>query len=307
MNSPAFGPFGALATQVLAAGTREGELLAWSTRAPACCGRRGPWPREHHDLWNTRRSVARPARPACAALRHRLESPRRGQRSELDRASQSTQLVNRVRMAARPPAVARRRRPVHRRRGAVHPRARDRRARRARAMGRAPSGARQPPHPAPDDAAAAARVSADEVHGTAPLVLHVAKTGGGGTYVDLVGEYEDEYVRTRRRVEVPPPAAGSDLEPERGGALEQHRPLALVLRQRRGSLELGARLVGTPEPRQQVARGRSAAGGSRSARRSRRARRRARARPRGPNAIADRDRAVELDHRRGRELRERVV
>jgi ketosteroid isomerase-like protein len=39
-------------------------------------------------------------------------------------------------------------------------------------------------------------VSADEVHGTAPLVLHVAKTGGGYTYVDLVGEYEDEYVRT---------------------------------------------------------------------------------------------------------------
>lgn len=36
----------------------------------------------------------------------------------------------------------------------------------------------------------------DEVHGTAALVLHVAKTGGGGTYVDLVGEYEDEYVRT---------------------------------------------------------------------------------------------------------------
>jgi ketosteroid isomerase-like protein len=35
----------------------------------------------------------------------------------------------------------------------------------------------------------------DEVHGTAALVLHVAKTGGGGTYVDLVGEYEDEYVR----------------------------------------------------------------------------------------------------------------
>jgi ketosteroid isomerase-like protein len=39
-------------------------------------------------------------------------------------------------------------------------------------------------------------VAADEVHGTAGLVLHVAKTGGGGTYVDLVGEYEDEYVRT---------------------------------------------------------------------------------------------------------------
>jgi 3-phenylpropionate/cinnamic acid dioxygenase small subunit len=41
-----------------------------------------------------------------------------------------------------------------------------------------------------------AAVSPDEVHGTAALVLHVAKTGGGGTYVDLVGEYEDEYVRT---------------------------------------------------------------------------------------------------------------
>jgi 3-phenylpropionate/cinnamic acid dioxygenase small subunit len=38
-------------------------------------------------------------------------------------------------------------------------------------------------------------VSADEVHGSAALVLHVAKTGGGGTYVDLIGEYRDEYVR----------------------------------------------------------------------------------------------------------------
>ncbi len=38
-------------------------------------------------------------------------------------------------------------------------------------------------------------VSEDEVHGTAALVLHVAKTGGGGTYVDLIGEYRDEYVR----------------------------------------------------------------------------------------------------------------
>jgi ketosteroid isomerase-like protein len=39
-------------------------------------------------------------------------------------------------------------------------------------------------------------VGPDQVNGTAALVLHVAKTGGGGTYVDLVGEYEDEYVRT---------------------------------------------------------------------------------------------------------------
>jgi 3-phenylpropionate/cinnamic acid dioxygenase small subunit len=40
-----------------------------------------------------------------------------------------------------------------------------------------------------------ASVSDDEIQGTAALVLHVAKTGGGGTYVDLIGEYVDEYVR----------------------------------------------------------------------------------------------------------------
>jgi ketosteroid isomerase-like protein len=39
-------------------------------------------------------------------------------------------------------------------------------------------------------------VSGDLVTGTAALVLHVAKAGHGGTYVDLVGEYRDEYVRT---------------------------------------------------------------------------------------------------------------
>ncbi len=52
-------------------------------------------------------------------------------------------------------------------------------------------------------------VEPDVVEGTAALVLHVAKTGGSGTYVDLVGEYQDEYVRTaggwrfRRRTLVP--------------------------------------------------------------------------------------------------------
>ncbi len=52
-------------------------------------------------------------------------------------------------------------------------------------------------------------VSDDEVHGTAALVLHVAKTGGGGTSVDLIGEYRDECVRdggvwkVRRRRLVP--------------------------------------------------------------------------------------------------------
>jgi ketosteroid isomerase-like protein len=52
-------------------------------------------------------------------------------------------------------------------------------------------------------------VDPDVVTGTAALVLHVAKTGGSGTYVDLVGEYQDEYTRTpdgwrfRRRRLVP--------------------------------------------------------------------------------------------------------
>src|SRR5207253_9624968 len=35
----------------------------------------------------------------------------------------------------------------------------------------------------------------DRATGTAALALHMAK-GGGGSYVELVGEYEDEYVRT---------------------------------------------------------------------------------------------------------------
>ena len=37
------------------------------------------------------------------------------------------------------------------------------------------------------------------------------------------------------------------------GALEQQPPLGLVARQRRGALELGARLVGAAEPGEQVA------------------------------------------------------
>ena len=35
----------------------------------------------------------------------------------------------------------------------------------------------------------------DVVQGTASLVLHVAKSGGSDSYVDLVGEYRDEFVR----------------------------------------------------------------------------------------------------------------
>jgi 3-phenylpropionate/cinnamic acid dioxygenase small subunit len=36
----------------------------------------------------------------------------------------------------------------------------------------------------------------DVVAGTAALVLHVAKSGSSGSYIDLVGEYQDEYVKS---------------------------------------------------------------------------------------------------------------
>lgn len=38
-------------------------------------------------------------------------------------------------------------------------------------------------------------VSPDEATGVAALVLHVAKIGGNATFVDLVGDYHDVYVR----------------------------------------------------------------------------------------------------------------
>ena len=52
VNSPVYGPFGTLSTQVLAAGTRTGTLFVWSTSTPATSSC-GPWPESHHDLWNT--------------------------------------------------------------------------------------------------------------------------------------------------------------------------------------------------------------------------------------------------------------
>jgi hypothetical protein len=52
VNGPSFGQFGELDHQVLAAGTREGYLFAWSTDTPADASS-GPWPRSHHDLCNT--------------------------------------------------------------------------------------------------------------------------------------------------------------------------------------------------------------------------------------------------------------
>jgi hypothetical protein len=52
VQSPSFGAWGRLGRQVLVTGTREGMLFAWSTATDACASS-GPWPRGHHDLWNT--------------------------------------------------------------------------------------------------------------------------------------------------------------------------------------------------------------------------------------------------------------
>jgi hypothetical protein len=52
VNSATFGTLGPLANQVVAAGTRDGDLFVWSTPTPRAAPS-GPWPREHHDLCNT--------------------------------------------------------------------------------------------------------------------------------------------------------------------------------------------------------------------------------------------------------------
>ena len=84
VNSPSYGPFGGLGTQVLAAGTREGELFVWNTSTPACASS-GPWPRQHHDLWNTGNldSTGAPAsscRHRVHGVRHRLARSTPGER-----------------------------------------------------------------------------------------------------------------------------------------------------------------------------------------------------------------------------------
>lgn len=48
----AFGPWGKDPVQVLASGTRSGQLSVWITPTPACAPS-GPSPQVHHDLWNT--------------------------------------------------------------------------------------------------------------------------------------------------------------------------------------------------------------------------------------------------------------
>ncbi|MCL4448239.1 MAG: S8 family serine peptidase [Actinobacteria bacterium] len=75
VNSPSFGPFGNLDNQVLAAGTREGYLFVWNTPTPGGAPS-GPWPREHHDLWNTNNlmtlttATSSTAKPAVSTRKH---------------------------------------------------------------------------------------------------------------------------------------------------------------------------------------------------------------------------------------------
>lgn len=68
VNSPVVGRFGHLATQIMAAGTREGFLFVWSLPTAACASS-GPWPMAHHDLWNTNNlaTTGAPSAPCPAA------------------------------------------------------------------------------------------------------------------------------------------------------------------------------------------------------------------------------------------------
>jgi hypothetical protein len=68
------GPFGTEKDQIIATGTRTGELLVWSTPTPACSSP-GPWAESHHDLWNSNdlNKTGTP-QPTCVAgdIRSRL-------------------------------------------------------------------------------------------------------------------------------------------------------------------------------------------------------------------------------------------
>ena len=52
IDGAVFGSLGSMSQQVLAAGTREGELFIWRSDAPASAAR-GAWPQVHQNLWNT--------------------------------------------------------------------------------------------------------------------------------------------------------------------------------------------------------------------------------------------------------------
>jgi hypothetical protein len=52
VQSGVVGPWGHLSHQVLAVGTREGWLFVWRLSRSAQASR-GPWPQDHHDLYNT--------------------------------------------------------------------------------------------------------------------------------------------------------------------------------------------------------------------------------------------------------------
>jgi hypothetical protein len=64
VNGPSFGPLGSLTRQVLAVGTREGDVYVWRSPTGSCASS-GPWPREHHDLSNTSNLDAHAELPAA--------------------------------------------------------------------------------------------------------------------------------------------------------------------------------------------------------------------------------------------------
>jgi hypothetical protein len=60
------GAWGDNRDQIVATGTRTGELLIWSTPTPACASP-GPWAQSHHDLWNSNNlSETQAPQPSCA-------------------------------------------------------------------------------------------------------------------------------------------------------------------------------------------------------------------------------------------------
>jgi 3-phenylpropionate/cinnamic acid dioxygenase small subunit len=188
VNSPTFGPFGSLGTQVVAAGTREGQLYVWSTptavwpvaaRAPRSVehGRpqRVPRSRGGMPLESAPMSAAPPIEDRIAIEQLVIEYAWLLDHQRWDDVAglctEDAVLFIRGREIVGTQGLA------------------EWAQRRAQRANRRTQHQMTLPRLEP--------ISSDEVHGTAALVLHVAKTGGGGTYVDLVGEYEDEYVRTQ--------------------------------------------------------------------------------------------------------------
>jgi hypothetical protein len=74
------GPWGADADQIVATGTRTGQLLIWSTPTPACASP-GSWAQSHHDLWNSNDlATTGTPQPTCVVKTTREGAAARGSR-----------------------------------------------------------------------------------------------------------------------------------------------------------------------------------------------------------------------------------